>query len=124
MNEKGFILMLMLIILMCLSLATVTLLNLYEHEKVFANLEQEWATLDQLLVTATAEIVEMIEQQEKYALVSKSTLVYKEGMVTFEIEQEESHYNVFLTSETRSSYEKKVSFIFNIRTGRIESWQE
>ncbi|WP_078577028.1 competence type IV pilus minor pilin ComGG [Salipaludibacillus agaradhaerens] len=124
MNEKGFILMLMLIILMCLSLATVTLLNLYEHEKVFANLEQEWATLDQLLVTATAEIVEMIEQQEKYTLVSKSTLVYKEGMVTFEIEQEESHYNVFLTSETRSSYEKKVSFIFNIRTGRIESWQE
>ncbi|MCR6106397.1 hypothetical protein HXA34_08905 [Salipaludibacillus agaradhaerens] len=124
MNEKGFILMLMLIILMCLSLATVTLLNLYEHEKVFANLEQEWATLDQLLVTATAEIVQMIEQQEKYALVSKSTLVYKEGMVTFEIEQEESHYNVFLTSETSSSYEKKVSFIFNIRTGRIESWQE
>ncbi|MCR6096697.1 hypothetical protein HXA31_05165 [Salipaludibacillus agaradhaerens] len=124
MNEKGFILMLMLIILMCLSLATVTLLNLYEHEKVFANLEQEWATLDQLLVTATAEIVEMIEQQEKYALVSKSTLVYKEGKVTFEIEQEESHYNVFLTSKTRSSYEKKVSFIFNIRTGRIESWQE
>jgi competence protein ComGC len=117
MNEKGFTLILMLIILMCLSLAMITLLNLYEHEMAFANLEQEWATLDHLVVTATAEIVEMIEQQEKYELMSKSALVYKEGIVTFDIEQAGSHYNVLLTSETSSSYEKKSALFLTYRQG-------
>ncbi|UTR14459.1 ComGG family competence protein [Salipaludibacillus sp. LMS25] len=122
MNEKGFTLMLMLMILMCLSLVTITLLNLYEHEMAFAVLEQEWATLDQLLITATAEIVQMIEEESE--LVLKSVLDYKEGKVMFEVEPAGRHYNVFLTSETSSSYEKKVSFIYNIGTGKIESWQE
>jgi competence protein ComGG len=123
-NEKGTVLMLSLTLVFILSLLLLHSLSLYETEKLFLKMEKEWNTLDNLLLTGAAGIVDLMENGDE-SILSAGKIKLENGEVNYRVTSTgESEALITVTAETVAGSLKTARFYYNSSTGEINNWEE
>lgn len=123
MNERGFSLFLVLIILLLSSMLLFHFMVLYESEKKFLEMEQEQYRMEQLIFNGVVEVHRQIEDMEQTTFL-KGELSYLEGQVNYEIEGNGTDMKIILKVVTTRNRKKQVKFHYNITTKKISEWIE
>ncbi|SER49862.1 competence type IV pilus minor pilin ComGG [Salipaludibacillus aurantiacus] len=124
MNQQGFTLFIVLLILLFFSMFIIHLVGLYKFEKQFSALEFEQYKLEQLIFNGKLEVTDVVEKNSFGSRLSGSS-VYYEGTVFYEIEQPSPELvSVSLRAQTHNAYAKSVTFIYNTESKTFEQWTE
>ncbi|WP_416149529.1 competence type IV pilus minor pilin ComGG [Salipaludibacillus sp. HK11] len=123
MNEKGVILLLVLIMIMFISMFTIHIAALYQQEKQFLGLEKEQLRLDQLLLNGKIEIIHMVDDATTEIGFS-GKLSYPEGVIIYEVRTEENIFLISMIGKTDHSHAKQASFTYNRDTKTLNQWRE
>ncbi|RKL68748.1 hypothetical protein CR203_01480 [Salipaludibacillus neizhouensis] len=123
MNERGFSLFLVLMILSLSSMLFIHFLVLYENEKRFLEMEQDQYRMEQLIFNGVVEIQKQIDEVEQVTLM-KGELSYLEGVVKYEIEGSNSNMEIILEVITIRSRQKRVKYNYDKNTKNISGWIE
>jgi hypothetical protein len=123
-NQKGFALLIVLLLLLFFSMFTIHIVGLYKFEKQFSALEFEQYKLEQLILNGKFEVTDIVENNSfSHRLSGRS--VYYEGMVFYEIDHPSAEMvSVSLRAQTHTAYAKSVTFIYNTESKTFEQWTE
>ncbi|MBU9724191.1 MULTISPECIES: competence type IV pilus minor pilin ComGG [Bacillaceae] len=122
-NQKGVALLISIFILFFLSGIFLHYLSLYESEKRFMELEQEWNTFDNLLLTAIDDIM-VIKKSQSVDFLSAGKFEYETGKATFQITVEETGEFIFIEVTTPKGKIRRGRFFHHHETGEITGWAE
>lgn len=123
MNERGFVLISVMLIMLFLSVLTLNLISLYEYEKKFASLEVQRFELDQLMINAPSAVIAIWKDSEEPGIV-EAELQYYEGTVHYVIESDLPYLFVEMTGVSRHGHAKQAAFIYNTELKTYEDWEE
>ncbi|MGJ9383263.1 competence type IV pilus minor pilin ComGG [Salipaludibacillus sp. CF4.18] len=123
MNERGFSLFLVLMVLSLSSMLFIHFLVLYENEKRFLEMEQDQYRMEQLIFNGVVEIQKQIDEVEEVTLM-KGELSYLEGVVKYEIEGSNTNMEIILEVITNRSRQKRVKYNYDRNTKNISGWIE
>ncbi|WP_179298760.1 competence type IV pilus minor pilin ComGG [Evansella halocellulosilytica] len=122
-NEKGFVLFLSLLLMFLLTGTLLHLLTIYENEKSFIYLEKERNTVDNLLLTTTIHITELMNEENKEHFVS-GEMLYDGGVVTYTLLPEDTLYFISLEAQTHNGTTRVVDISYDYEHNEILDWRE
>ncbi|MBU9712233.1 competence type IV pilus minor pilin ComGG [Evansella tamaricis] len=123
-NERGMALLVAVFMLFLLSLVFIHYLSVYESEKRFLQLEKEWNTLDNLLMTSLEDLLHQLSQEEENGSLVAGKIQYETGSVNYKVTKVKDGELILLEAFSSIGKVRRAKFHFNKDTGEISLWME